>query len=250
MSVSAEVAALRGIARRLGSATGPIDPRQARAWSSAIQSCVRNLAGAVEHLSAEVAGREPVEPPPVPLGATGYEGLGASEAAARFASVASRLSIEGAPASLLLAERGRFVAAIAAYAPQSAPHGSGVAAHRPDADGTGKARTAARVTSNRAAHAVLPRSGVQRRRVLDAVVQVARNPNIVGLTDVQLAHATGLPANSVRPRRVELVDGGWLEPAQTTREHHGREHTVWVLTQKAVAARELWASPVGASASA
>jgi hypothetical protein len=47
----------------------------------------------------------------------------------------------------------------------------------------------------------------------------------------------------VRPRRVELVDGGWLEPASTTREHHGREHTVWVLTQKAVSERSLWADP-------
>ena len=246
MTASAEVAALRGISRRLRNVTAPIEPRQARAWGSAIESCARNLAGAVEHLSADLAGREPVEPPPAPLGATGYEGLSIVEAAQRFASRAIAFATRGAAAAELLVERGRFVAAVATYAPQGAPQGSGVAADRVDADGAGKARRDARRTSNAAAWAVLPRSGAQRRRVLDAVVAVARNPQIVGLTDVQLAHATGLPANSVRPRRVELVDGGWIEPAQTTREHHGREHTVWVLTQKAVGARELWAGPVGA----
>jgi hypothetical protein len=77
--------------------------------------------------------------------------------------------------------------------------------------------------------------------VLDAVAQVARDPKLVGLTDLQLAQSTGLRENSVRPRRVELVDGGWLEPAETTREHYGREHTVWCLTQKAVG--ELFRSP-------
>jgi hypothetical protein len=242
VTASAEVAALRGIARRLRSAGGPIEPRQARAWSSAIESCAANLARAVDHLSADLADRDPVEPLPVPLGATGYEGLGPSEAAARFASTASRLAIEGAPASLLLAERGRFVAAIATNAPQGAPHGSGVPAHHPDGDGTAQARTAAK----RAAYEALPRLGSQRRRVLDAVTQVAANPQIAGLTDVQLAHATGLAPNTVRPRRLELVRGGWLEPAATTREHHGREHTVWVLTGKATGCHELWgASPRG-----
>jgi hypothetical protein len=250
VTAAAEVAALRGISRRLRTANGPVEVRQARAWGSAIESCARNLAGAIEHLAADLDGREPAEPAPVPLGATGYEGLTVEQAAQRFASVAARYAVEGRAAADLLVERGRFVAAIAAAAPRSASNGRGVAATSPDANGAGRSRTAARSTSRQAALAVLPRSGAQRRRVLDAVVAVARNPQIVGLTDVQLAHATGLPANSVRPRRVELVDGGWLEPAQTTREHHGREHTVWVLTQKAVAARELWASPVGAPASA
>jgi hypothetical protein len=194
----------------------------------------------VEHLSADLDGREPTEPLPVPLGATGYEDLGPSEAAARFASIAARLTIEGAPASLLLAERGRFVAAIATNAPQSPdqdPAGTGT----PDPTPSGsRARRDAR---RRVAAQALPRPGSQRRRVLDAVVQVARNPQIVGLTDVQLAHATGLPANTVRPRRVELLTGGWLEAAQTSREHHGREHTVWCLTRKATGCRELWSPP-------
>lgn len=240
MTAAAEVAALRGISRRLRQATGPIEPRQARAWSSAIESCARNLAGAVENLAAQLAGRDPVAPPPAPLGATGYEGLSVEEAAQRFASIAARYAVEGRSAGDLLVERGRFVAAIAASAPGTVVPGRGVAADRADANGAGQARTGARATSRRAALDVLPKTGNQRRRVLDAVVAVARNPQIVGLTDVQLAHATGLGANSVRPRRVELVDGGWLEPAEVTREHNGREHTVWVLTQKSAGAAGLW----------
>jgi hypothetical protein len=256
VSAAAEVAALRGIARRLSQATGPIEPRQAHAWGSAIASCARNLAGAVEHLSAELAGREPAEPAPVPLGATGYEGLSVDDAAQRYASRATGLAVTGAPAADLLAERGRFVAAIAAIRPQAPSNGRGVAAGSPDANGTGRSRAGARDTSRQAALLALPASGRNRRRVLDAVVAVARNPSLVGLTDLQIAQATGLRDNSVRPRRVELVDGGWLEPATdgeghpVTREHYGREHTVWVLTQKAAGARELWDPSVAAPAPA
>jgi hypothetical protein len=240
VTAAAEIAALRGIARRLRLTDRPIEPRRAKAWASAIESCTANLARVVEHLSADLDGREPVEPAPVPLGATGYEGLGPSEAAVRFASIAARLTIEGAPASLLLAERGRFVAAIATNAPLSPEPGT-VGTGTPDtAPGGSRARRDAR---RREVAQTLPAVGSQRRRVLDAVVTVARNPTIVGLTDVQLAHATGLPANTVRPRRVELVTGGWLEAAQTSREHHGREHTVWCLTRKATGCPDLWAPP-------
>jgi hypothetical protein len=241
VTASAEVAALRGIARRLRTANGPIEPRQARAWSSAIESCAANLARAVEHLSADLTGRAPVKRDDL-IREDGYEGLNPDEAAGRFASIAIRLAVEGASAGVLMDERRRFVAAIATNAPQSARQPSGVPAHHPAPDGTAQARTAAK----RAAYEALPRPGSQRRRVLDAVTQVAANPTIAGLTDVQLAHATGLGPNTVRPRRLELVRGGWLEPAATTREHHGREHTVWVLTGKATGCRELWgASPRG-----
>jgi hypothetical protein len=247
VTASAEVAALRGIARRLSTTTGPVEPRQAHAWGSAITSCARNLAGAVEHLSAQIDGHEPAEPAPIPLGATGYEGLTVDEAAQRFASRTAAIAVRGGAAGELLAERGRFVAAIAAKAAESPSAGRGVAARSPDANGVGRSRSDGRATSKQAALDALPASGRNRRRVLDAVVAVARNPSLVGLTDLQIAQATGLRDNSVRPRRVELVDGGWLEPATdteghtVTREHYGREHTVWVLTQKAAGARELWA---------
>jgi hypothetical protein len=121
-----------------------------------------------------------------------------------------------------------------------------VAATSPDADGAGRVRRGARDTSRRAA-AELSRSGTQRRRVLDAVVAVARDPATLGLTDLQIASATGLRDNSVRPRRVELVDGGWLQAAvddggnPLTREHYGREHTVWALTDRAHRCADLWA---------
>jgi hypothetical protein len=42
VTASAEVAALRGIARRLSTTTGPVEPRQAHAWGSAIASCARD----------------------------------------------------------------------------------------------------------------------------------------------------------------------------------------------------------------
>lgn len=93
---------------------------------------------------------------------------------------------------------------------------------------------AARRTSAAAAASVEPRTGSQRHRILSAVAQVARDPALVGLTDVELGAATGIRPNSLRPRRGELVDGGWLEDSGRTRVHHGNEHTVWVLSVKAV----------------
>jgi hypothetical protein len=95
-----------------------------------------------------------------------------------------------------------------------------------------RARTAQR-TSAAAAAAVEPRTGTQRRRILDAVWAVARDPRMVGMTDVELGAATGISPNSLRPRRKELVDGGWLEDSGRTRIHHGNEHIVWVLSVKA-----------------
>ncbi len=104
----------------------------------------------------------------------------------------------------------------------------------PDRPGPAQRQRAARRTSKAAAAAVEPRTGSQRHRVLAAVAQVSRDPALVGLTDVELGAATGIRPNSLRPRRGELVDGGWLEDSGRTRVHHGREHTVWVLSPKAV----------------
>lgn len=104
-----------------------------------------------------------------------------------------------------------------------------------DAPGRGKRRRGARQTSVDAADLVAPRTGSQRARVLDAVHSVSTGP-LGGLTDVELARQTGLSANSVRPRRVELVDLGWLEDTGRTRAHLGRAHAVWGLTESAVRA--------------
>lgn len=81
--------------------------------------------------------------------------------------------------------------------------------------------------------AAVPRPGTAGRAVLDAVAAVARDPATVGLTDVQLQAVTGLNPNTVRPRRGELVTGGWLVDSGTTRPHHGKAHRVWVLSDRA-----------------
>jgi len=246
-TTAAELAALRGVARHLGAATAPIEVRRARAWSSVLQTSARNLGRAVEFLRAEASAALPE----VDLDAEdGYAGLDAGQAATRFASIAARLAIEGrgldGSAQALLAERGRFVRHVDALnASRSTPTRRGVARVSPGASGAGLARHDGRATAKDAALRAAPNAGTNRRRVLDAVAQVARDPKLVGLTDLQIAQATGLRDNSVRPRRVELVDGGWLEPATgsdgtiVTREHYGREHTVWVLTQRAAGSPEL-----------
>lgn len=244
MTVAGELAALRGIARRLSTTTAPIEARTAHAWGSIITTSARQIGRAVEFLRADLEGRHPE----VDSGAgdAGYEGLDASQAAARFASVASAMVLRGEEARVLQEERDRFVRAVALIAPSPNGRARGVAAGSPDANGAGRVRHGARATSVSAALQAIPRSGLNRRKVLDAVASVARDPKLVGLTDVQIAQISGLRDNSVRPRRIELVDGGWLEPATSsdgtvrTREHYGRDHTVWVLTQKAAGTPELW----------
>lgn len=246
MSTAAgELAALRGVARRLSTTERPVEVRSAHAWGSIIAAAARNLGRSHEFLRAELAGALPeVEAD------DGYEGLTLDEAAARYASRATALAVRSvgreADATELLAERRAFLAATAALSgPVRSSRARGVAATSPDADGPGVAARGARATS-RAAAEQLAKSGTQRRRVLDAVVAVARDPRVLGLTDLQIATATGLRDNSVRPRRGELVDGGWLRPATDdagnamTREHYGREHTVWVLTERAERTAELW----------
>lgn len=79
----------------------------------------------------------------------------------------------------------------------------------------------------------LPRAGTASMAILAAVAEVARDPATVGLTDVQLQGATGLNPNTVRPRRGELVTGGWLIDSGITRSHHGTAHRVWVLSDRA-----------------
>lgn len=92
----------------------------------------------------------------------------------------------------------------------------------------GGQRQGGMATAATAADLVAPRADTQRARLLDRFSMAG----VDGWTDVQLATLTGLPANSVRPRRVELVDAGWLE-AKGKRQHNGRDHTVWTLTEAA-----------------
>lgn len=99
-----------------------------------------------------------------------------------------------------------------------------------------------RVTSHAAARAALPKSGTQRRRILDALYALHLRGQI-GATDVQLCAHLQLDGNSVRPRRGELVDLWLVRDTGTTRHHHGTEHTVWAVTNDAVAALRRHGTP-------
>lgn len=86
-------------------------------------------------------------------------------------------------------------------------------------------------TSRSAALLAKPSSGSARGRVLAAVL--TENDGR-GMTDPEIVQHTGLDPNSERPRRVELVHGGWLEHSGRTRMHKRREHAVWQPTAKAL----------------
>lgn len=114
------------------------------------------------------------------------------------------------------------------------PEEAGAGTDRPAPD-PGAAQRRRQVAQARAERP--PNPGTAGRVILDAVAEVARNPRIAGLTDLELAEITRLSPNTVRPRRGELVTGGWLLDSGSTRLHHGKAHRVWVLSDKA--AREI-----------
>ena len=98
-----------------------------------------------------------------------------------------------------------------------------------------KLRHDARDTSRAAAAAVLPKVGTQRRNVYDAIARYCDKSNPIGdtwgLTDEQISDVTGLSGNSVRPRRLELLEAGLIEENGTRpglRSAKSR-HTVWVV---------------------
>jgi hypothetical protein len=102
------------------------------------------------------------------------------------------------------------------------------------ADTMGKARADHPDTSRKAALDALPRTGTQRSEVLRVVAHAARI-GLVGLTDVEVQNVLDMVPNTERPRRVELVDGGWLRDSGKRRAHNGRDHIVWTLTEKGLA---------------
>jgi hypothetical protein len=83
-------------------------------------------------------------------------------------------------------------------------------------------------TSSKSALAIAPKSGTQRSAILAELLDTR-----FGLTDPEIADATGIPMNSVRPRRVELVEGEWVADGGRRREINGHEHIVWEATRKA-----------------
>lgn len=90
----------------------------------------------------------------------------------------------------------------------------------------GKARRDHPATSRAAALAIAPRTGTQRRKVLNAIAYKPR-------TDEELQADLRMNANSERPRRVELVEGGWIKDSGLRRPTAaGGESIVWALARE------------------
>lgn len=104
------------------------------------------------------------------------------------------------------------------------------------ADAAGQARADHPDTARAAALAEYPKTGGNRERVLLALYR-ARIDGVPedGLTDEGITAATKLGPNSARPRRVELVDGGWVVDSGKRVRVRGRWQIVWVVTDKALA---------------
>ena len=85
-------------------------------------------------------------------------------------------------------------------------------------------------TQRRSAYEVMPATGTWRRRVLRAIWQRGED----GATDDELQVLLDLNPSTERPRRVELVDGGWIEDSSRRRRtRSGHSAVVWTLTPTA-----------------
>lgn len=83
-------------------------------------------------------------------------------------------------------------------------------------------------TQRVAAIEAYPATGSWRLRVLEAIVE-----SRAGLTDEELQTMLRLNPSTERPRRVELVEGGWIEDSGTRRPtRSGRSAVVWALTER------------------
>lgn len=92
-----------------------------------------------------------------------------------------------------------------------------------------KVRHDAQETSRLAALQVTPKTGTLRAAALRAVVAAAWR----GLTDDELCASIGRSPNSVRPRRVELVEGGFIIDSGLRRpSNYGNASIVWIATNK------------------
>jgi hypothetical protein len=88
----------------------------------------------------------------------------------------------------------------------------------------------ARPTSKEAALQAEPKSGTRRAQVLAWIIRAGDQ----GFTDDEIIVRSGLPHQSVGPRRLELEQGGWIEDSTKRRKTRtGAEAIVWVATAKA-----------------
>lgn len=84
-------------------------------------------------------------------------------------------------------------------------------------------------TSFYAARLTLPRAGSRRHEVLKAIAL----SNTGGRTDHELHLQLGINLNTVRPRRKELQDDGWIEDSGLRRPTEtGAPSIVWRVTQR------------------
>lgn len=112
----------------------------------------------------------------------------------------------------------------------------------------GKVRANAATTSRGAAKRIKVKSGTQRGRVLMGIAE-AGTP---GATDYELVNRLHIRASSLRPRRGELVDEGYVRAVPPgsgkahTREHDGSDWTVWELTASGLVLARSLARELGA----
>ena len=117
---------------------------------------------------------------------------------------------------------------------KSAAAGEGVQGRLPDPDEDrlGKFMApehGAPETQRRAAVAAYPRTGTWRRKVLDEIGRAGER----GMTDEELYGALRGDENTIRPRRNELLNDGWIEESGIERKTpSGKDAMAWVLTEQ------------------
>lgn len=105
-------------------------------------------------------------------------------------------------------------------------------------DESAKIRHDAAETARLAALKNAPASGTQRHRVLRALTGLSPDKT-VGLTDDELSQLLAMSPNTLRPRRVELVEGGWVEDSGLRRNNqYGNTCIVWRCTEKGTSWRK------------
>jgi hypothetical protein len=83
-------------------------------------------------------------------------------------------------------------------------------------------------TERAAAVSVYPRTGTARRRVLDFIYGSGSH----GATDEEIQTGLAMGANTQRPRRVELLNDGWIEDSENRRKTStGTDAVAWVMTE-------------------
>ncbi|MEV6879567.1 hypothetical protein [Amycolatopsis sp. NPDC051128] len=94
------------------------------------------------------------------------------------------------------------------------------------ADAEGKVSADPAATSARAARLVEPRTGNQRGAILRFIVEGN------GSTDFEIARDLRILPNSVRPRRGELAEAGYVVDSGRIRRHRGSDWVVWEATDE------------------